>query len=246
MSNKVAVIAGTGLTQLEGLVINDANLVDTPYGQTSSAILSGQFAGQDVIFLARHGHPHRIPPHQVNYRANIWALRQAGASQIIAINAVGGIAHDLPLGHFCVPDQLIDYTWGRAHTFFEGDLDNVTHVDFTFPYDEGLRRRLIAAAAAMGFFCKSHGVYGCSQGPRLETRAEIQRMERDGCDVVGMTGMPEAALARELGIAYACLAVVTNPAAGKAEGIVTMSQIELAAAEGMERVRKLLARLLAA
>lgn len=173
-------------------------------------------------------------------------MRQAGAGQVIAINAVGGIAADLPLGHFCVPDQLIDYTWGREHTFFEGDLDKVTHVDFTFPYDESLRRRLIAAAAALGFFCKSHGVYGCSQGPRLETRAEIQRMERDGCDLVGMTGMPEAALARELGMAYACLAVVTNPAAGKAEGIITTSQIEIAAGEGMERTRKLLARLLAA
>lgn len=242
----VAIIGGTGLTQLEGLVIRDASLIETPYGPTSSTVLRGEFGGHDVLFLARHGHPHRIPPHQVNYRANLWALRHEGAEQVIAINSVGGIAADLPLGHFCVPDQLIDYTWGREHTFFEDDLESVTHVDFSYPYDESLRRRLIAAAAALGFFCKSNGVYGCSQGPRLETRAEISRMERDGCDVVGMTGMPEAALARELGLNYACLALVTNPAAGKADGIITMRQIEAAALEGMERVRKLLARVLSA
>lgn len=242
--NTYAIIGGTGLTRLDGLVIRDAEVMETPYGATSSALLYGKYAGRDVIFLARHGHPHRIPPHEVNYRANIWALRQAGADRVVAVNAVGAISGDLETGHFCVPDQVIDYTWGRDHTFFEGDLEQVTHADFSYPYDATLRRRLIAAAAAHGFICKNHGVYGCTQGPRLETAAEIRRMERDGCDIVGMTGMPEAALAREIGLDYACLALVVNPAAGKSSGIITMRQIEQALTSGMGRTRKILSRLL--
>ncbi len=242
--NTYAIIGGTGLTRLDGLVIRNAELVETPYGPTSSALLYGKYAGRDVMFLARHGHPHRIPPHEVNYRANIWALRQAGADRVVAVNAVGAINDSLVTGQFCVPDQIIDYTWGRNHTFFEGDLEQVTHVDFSQPYDADLRRRLIAAAAAHGFTCQSHGVYGCTQGPRLETVAEIRRMARDGCDLVGMTGMPEAALAREIGLDYACLALVVNPAAGRSSGIITMRQIEQALADGMERTRKVLARVL--
>lgn len=241
-----AIIGGTGLTQLDGLVIRNAELMETPYGPTSSAILYGKYAGRNVMFLARHGHPHRIPPHEVNYRANIWALRQAGADKIIAVNAVGAVSDGLETGHFCVPDQIIDYTWGREHTFFEGDLEQVTHVDFSYPYEANLRRRLIAAVAAHGFACKNHGVYGCTQGPRLETIAEIQRLERDGCDIVGMTGMPEAALARELGLGYACLSVVVNPAAGKSSDLITMHQIQQALEGGMEKTRKVLARLLSA
>lgn len=241
-----AIIGGTGLTRLEGLKVRDAGLMDTPFGATSTAIIHGKYAGSEVMFLARHGHPHRIPPHQVNYRANIWALRQAGAEKIIAVNAVGGISEGLETGHFCVPDQIIDYTWGREHTFFEGNLEQVTHVDFSYPYDAQLRRRLIAAAAAQGFVCKNRGVYGCTQGPRLETAAEIRRMERDGCDIVGMTGMPEAALARELNMSYACLALVVNPAAGKSSGMITMHQIEEAVASGMGKARQILARVLSA
>lgn len=241
-----AIIGGTGLTELDGLKISDARQIDTPYGPTSSPILMGNYAGHELLFLARHGHPHRIPPHEVNYRANLWALRQAGADQIIAVNAVGAISPDLSTGDFCVPDQIIDYTSGRKHTFFEGYLEQVTHVDFSYPYDALLRKRLIAAAAAQGFACKNSGTYGCTQGPRLETVAEIRRLERDGCDVVGMTGMPEAALARELGLAYACLALVVNPAAGKGDGVITMHQIEQAVRIGMDKTRKVLARLLAA
>ncbi|TDQ40039.1 S-methyl-5'-thioinosine phosphorylase [Thiopseudomonas denitrificans] len=246
MTTTYAIIGGTGLTRLDGLVIRNAEVIETPYGPTSSAILSGKYAGRQVMFLARHGHPHRIPPHQVNYRANIWALRQAGADQIIAINAVGSIATGLETGHFCVPDQIIDYTWGRKHTFFEDELEQVTHIDFSHPYDANLRKRLIAAVAAHGFACKNHGVYGCTQGPRLETVAEIRRLERDGCDIVGMTGMPEAALARELGLGYASLALVVNPAAGKAAGLISMHQIERALSGGMEKVGKVLARVLSA
>ena len=242
--NKYAIIGGTGLTQLEGLTIRDAMFIDTPYGAPSAEILLGEYAGREVFFLARHGHPHRIPPHEVNYRANLWALRHAGANTILAINAVGGITDNLKTGCFCIPDQVIDYTSGRQHTLYEGGLEHVTHVDFTYPYDEALRKRLIAAVAACGYSCNNHGVYGCTQGPRLETIAEVKRMERDGCDVVGMTGMPETALARELGLSYACLALVVNPAAGKAKGGITMAQIDAALNVGMSKVKIILAPIL--
>jgi 5'-methylthioinosine phosphorylase len=242
--DKYAIIGGTGLTQLQGLTIRDAMFIDTPYGAPSAEILRGSYAGREVLFLARHGHPHRIPPHEVNYRANLWALLQAGANTILAINAVGGITDNLKTGCFCIPDQIIDYTSGRQHTLYEGELDHVTHVDFSYPYDAELRRRLIAAVAASGYSCNNHGVYGCTQGPRLETAAEIKRMERDGCDVVGMTGMPETVLARELGLRYACLALVVNPAAGKSSGVITMAQIDAALNAGMSKVKIILARML--
>lgn len=239
-----AIIGGTGLTQLEGLSLRQAISLDTPYGAPSADILRGEYGGREVLFLARHGHPHRIPPHQVNYRANLWALQQAGAEAILAVNAVGGIHPAMGTGHFCVPHQLIDYSWGREHSFFAGELEHVTHIDFSHPYDEVLRQRLIAALAAEGCGFSSHGVYACTQGPRLETVAEIARLERDGCDIVGMTGMPEAALARELDLPYACLALVVNPAAGKSTAIITMAEIELALAQGMGKVKATLARML--
>ena len=239
-----AIIGGTGLTQLDGLVLRDAKRIETPYGLPSADILRGHYVGGEVLFLARHGHPHRIPPHEVNYRANLWALKEAGAESVVAINAVGGIHAAMDAGHFCVPHQIIDYTYGRAHTFFEGELEQVTHVDFSYPYDESLRQRLVTALAAEGFAFSSHGIYGCTQGPRLETVAEIARMERDGCDIVGMTGMPEAVLARELELPYACLALVVNPAAGKSGGIITMALIEAALAEGIGKARAVLARIL--
>ena len=240
-----AIIGGTGLTQLEGLSIRQSLAVDTPYGAPSAEVQIGEYAGKEVLFLARHGHPHRVPPHQVNYRANLWALKQAGAEAILAVNAVGGIHAAMGTGHFCVPHQLIDYTSGREHTFLAGDLDNVTHIDFSYPYNEPLRQQLIAALAAEGVGYSSFGVYACTQGPRLETVAEIARLERDGCDIVGMTGMPEAALARELDLAYACLALVVNPAAGKSTALITMAEIEQALHDGMGKVKSTLARVLA-
>jgi len=240
-----AIIGGTGLTQLDGLTITAALNLDTPFGAPSAPVLRGEYAGREVLFLARHGQPHRIPPHQVNYRANLWALREAGAQAVVAVNAVGGIHPAMGTGHFCVPHQLIDYTAGRAHTFYEGELEHVTHVDFSHPYDAGLREKLSAALTAERCAASSHGVYGCTQGPRLETVAEIARMERDGCDIVGMTGMPEAALARELALPYACLALVVNPAAGKSQALITMAEIERALDEGMGKVKAVLARVLA-
>lgn len=241
-----AIIGGTGLTELEGLSLRQSQTFDTPYGAPSAPVQRGEYAGREVLFLARHGHPHRIPPHQVNYRANLWALQQAGTEAILAVNAVGGIHPAMGSGHLCVAHQLIDYTWGRAHTFFEGALEQVTHIDFSYPYDEGLRNKLIEALQALGYPNSSHGVYGATQGPRLETAAEIARMERDGCDIVGMTGMPEAALARELSLPYACLALVVNPAAGKSSGIITMAEIEAELARGIDKVRAVLGHVLSA
>lgn len=241
-----AIIGGTGLTQLEGLTIRQSLAVNTPYGAPSGDIHLGEYAGREVMFLARHGHPHRFPPHKVNYRANIWALKQAGAEAILAVNAVGGIHPDMGTGHFSVPHDLVDYTSGRDHTFFADDLEHVTHIDFSYPYSAPLRARLIAALVAEGCSHSDFGVYACTQGPRLETVAEIVRLERDGCDIVGMTGMPEAALARELELEYACLALVVNPAAGKSAAVITMAEIEQALHDGIGKVKATLARVLSA
>ncbi|VVO03719.1 S-methyl-5'-thioinosine phosphorylase [Pseudomonas fluorescens] len=239
-----AIIGGTGLTRLEGLDIRQSLAVDTPYGVPSAEVQVGEYAGKEVLFLARHGHPHRIPPHRVNYRANLWALKQAGAEAILAVSAVGGIHPAMVTGHFCVPHQLIDYTSGREHTCFADNLEQVTHIDFSSPYSEALRQQLIAALVAENVGFASQGVYACTQGPRLETAAEIERLERDGCDIVGMTGMPEAALARELELDYACLALVVNPAAGKSAAVISMAEIEQALRDGMGTVTSTLARVL--
>lgn len=241
----LAIIGGSGLSELDGLQQSqEVSCSTTPYGVPSAAIVRGRYAGREVLFLARHGRPHRIPPHQINYRANLWALQQAGAEAVIAVNAVGGISTTMGTGHFCVPDQLIDYSWGRVQTFFEGDLQQVTHIDFTEPYAADLRAELLHALQAEGCDFSAAGVYACTQGPRLETAAEILRLERDGCDIVGMTGMPEAALARELGLPYACLALVVNPAAGKAAGPISLADMEVVMHDGMAAARKVLGRVL--
>ncbi|MDO6823588.1 S-methyl-5'-thioinosine phosphorylase [Marinobacter sp. 1_MG-2023] len=239
-SGAVGIIGGTGLTTLSGLEISGTRTLETPWGAPSSELTEGHLDGQPVVFLSRHGNPHRIPPHEVNYRANIKALYDAGVRTVIGVNAVGGIHPDMGPACVVIPDQIIDYTWGRAGTFFEGELETVTHIDFTWPYDQAARDILIKAAAAHKVAFTGFGVYGATQGPRLETAAEIRRMERDGCDLVGMTGMPEAALAAELGMRYVCLGLVVNRAAGKSEHIITMEEIELAIEQGMSGVRRML------
>ena len=237
-----AVIGGTGLTQLEGLTLVEDRTVETPYGPPSSPLHLGLYAGRPVVFLARHGQDHRYPPHLVNYRANIWALHQLGIRRVIAVAAVGGIHAELGPAALAVPDQIIDYTWGRAHTFFEDDLDAVRHVEFTRSYSDFLRRRVLDAAAGMDI--ADGGTYGATQGPRLESAAEIRRMERDGCDLVGMTGMPETVLARELGLDYASICVVVNWAAGKSDEEITMELIENNLRQGLGQVHALLAALI--
>ena len=210
----LAVIGGSGLYNFPGLENAARQRVDTPCGEASGEVVIGDFAGKRVAFLARHGESHSLPPHRVNYRANLWALHRLGARRVVGINAVGGIRADLGPRVIVLPDQLIDYTHGRLTSYCDTDGAEVRHIDFSAPYTESLRQSLLAAARAAGIAVIDGGCYGATQGPRLETRAEIARMKRDGCDLVGMTGMPEAALARELELDYACLALVANFAAG--------------------------------
>ncbi|MCP5161869.1 MAG: S-methyl-5'-thioinosine phosphorylase [Hahellaceae bacterium] len=245
METTLAIIGGTGLTELEGLEILESKTIVTPYGEPSAPLLFGQLNRRPVVFLARHGNPHRIPPHKVNYRANLHALKQIGIKQVVAVNAVGGIHPAMGPAQVVIPDQLIDYTWGRASTFFEDDLEHVTHIDLTWPYTDSLRQRLIECAKSTQAPFSDFGVYACTQGPRLETAAEVARLERDGCHIVGMTGMPEAALAAELELDYACIGLVVNWAAGKTDHIITMEEIQAAIDQGMGRVLRILAELIA-
>ncbi len=238
--SELAIIGGTGLTKLEGLEITHREVVRTPYGPPSAPLTHGELYGKPIVFLPRHGQGHTIPPHNVNYRANIWALKRIGVENIIAVAAVGGIHLEMWPGRIAFPDQIIDYTSSRAHTFFEKGPDKVTHIDFTHPYCESLRKTLIRSAHDADLDSFEGGVYGACQGPRLETAAEITRMARDGCDMVGMTGMPEAALARELGLCYATCAVCANWAAGRDDTEISMAEIQKILTQSMAKVRELL------
>ncbi len=211
----LGIIGGTGLTQLENLKTTRREISRTPYGEASQPLIFGELAGNEVVFLARHGGGHTIPPHAVNYRANIWALHEAGVKCLLSIATTGGIAENLNPGDLVLPNQIIDYTHGRKNTYHDGIDMPVKHIDFTEPYSEYLRGICRQAANNIKQALYDGGVYGCTQGPRLETKAEIIRMERDGVTIVGMTGMPEAVLARELGIKYAALCPVANDAAGR-------------------------------
>jgi len=244
----LAVIGGSGLSQLASLEVTERKAVRTPYGEPSGALTFGRIRGKALVFLARHGYGHTVAPHEVNYRANVWALKEAGVEGIVSVASVGGIRRDIAPGALLVPHQIIDYTWGRRATYFEGAGAAVTHVDFTEPYTGALRTRILAAARACGEPILDGGTYAATQGPRLESAAEINRLERDGADVVGMTGMPEAALARELALPYAAIAVSANYAAGRAdsEHAVPMERIEAVLAEAMGRVRRIIEQLVAA
>lgn len=236
----LAIVGGSGFTRVPELKVTRREVVRTPFGEPSAPLTFGQFAGRDVVFLPRHGAGHRLPPHRINYRANISALKSIGATHVIGLAAVGGLTMG-PLS-ICIPDQIIDYTHGREHTLFDGEDGNVVHIDFTEPYCESLRGRLVEAAKTVGYEPFAEGTYAATQGPRLETTAEVRRLERDGCDIVGMTAMPEAALAREAELCYATCAVVVNWAAGKSPGPITMDEIEKNLAVGMEHARQILGR----
>jgi len=241
----LGIIGGTGLAQLANLEITHRKVARTPYGEPSGALTFGHMCDQEVIFLARHGYGHTIPPHEVNYRANLWALKDHGVDRVVSVATVGGIHPEMIPGTLTIPDQIIDYTHGRAATYFVESDKTVTHIDFTFPYCNAMRAALQQAAVGAGISLRDGGVYGAVQGPRLETAAEINRMERDGADMVGMTGMPEAYLARELGICYATVGAVVNYAAGRglsAEGI-QMEEIQSVLGEVMLQVRHLLEQL---
>lgn len=240
----IALIGGSGLSSLNCLEITHREMMQTPYGPPSAPVIHGDLCGTEVIFLARHGSSHSIPPHKVNYRANIWALKNLGVKNVIAVNAVGGIHEKAVPGALVIPDQVIDYTSARANTFFEENLTSVTHIDFTEPYCQELRQKLIDACVKQGVDFMDHGCYAATQGPRLESAAEVIRLERDGCDIVGMTGMPETALARELELCYASCAVVANMAAGKGDEELTMEMIERHLVDGMRTVKSVLETLI--
>jgi 5'-methylthioadenosine phosphorylase len=238
----LAIIGGSGLSKLGNMEVTQRRVVRTPYGEPSGALTFGRIVDCDVVFLARHGYGHTIAPHQVNYRANLWALKDSGAQSVVSVASVGGIHKDLGPGVLVLPHQVIDYTWGRPSTFFEGSGAPVNHIDFTEPYSNPLRARLVKAAAACKERIVERGVYAATQGPRLETAAEITRLERDGADIVGMTGMPEAALAREISLEYAAIAVVANYAAGRGESehAVPLDRIAAVLEESMGRVRRII------
>jgi 5'-deoxy-5'-methylthioadenosine phosphorylase len=236
----IGVIGGSGLTKLPGLNIVEQIQLDTPFGEPSSPLIKGQLNGHTLVFLPRHGEHHTIPPHLINYRANLWALHHLGVRQILAVAAVGGISDAMTPGMLAVPDQIIDYTWGRDSSLFSENFSADKHIDFTEPYDAGLRQQIIAAANSIQLRVIDGGTYAVTQGPRLETAAEIRRLARDGADMVGMTAMPEAALARELSVAYAGIAVVANKAAGLDDSVLTMDDILQTLAVAMEQVKQLI------
>lgn len=237
----LAIIGGSGLYSLgEDFHLGDQLSQQTPYGETSAAPLLGSWQDVELVFLPRHGEGHSLPPHAVNYRANLWALKQAGVNKLIAVNAVGGIGAEMAPRSLAVPRQLIDYSSGREHSFFDGRDGKVQHVDFSEPYSAGLRERLLRAGEQLGLSLLDTGTYGCTNGPRFETAAEIERMRRDGCSMVGMTGMPEAGLARELDIEYACVAMSVNWAAGVAQGEISMAEIMANLEHGVAALRPLL------
>lgn len=237
----LAIIGGSGLYTLGNEFELDEQVGrNTPYGNTSSDILIGNWMGRRVAFLSRHGPGHRVPPHRVNYRANIWALREQGVRAIVAVNAVGGITSNMAPRVLLLPDQIVDYTSGRVSTFFDGEDGDVRHVDFSAPYSNSLRAEVMAAARELGIPLIDGGIYACTNGPRLETAAEIRRLGNDGCDVVGMTGMPEAALARELELEYASLALVVNWAAGIEDAPIEMEAILVNMEQALQQARPLL------
>lgn len=245
MAIDLAIIGGTGLYQWQELTTRRAASIETPYGNPSAPIMMGQWLGKQVAFLPRHGKTHELPPHAINYCANLYALHTLGAQKIVSINAVGGIhKNTLSPPHLVIPNQIIDYTHGRIASFFNVSGDPMKHIDFTDPFCEQLRRHLIRAAQSVGACFSDTGTYGCTQGPRLESRAEIIRMERDGCDIVGMTGMPEACLARELDIHYASLSIVVNPAAGKTQNLIELAVIQDNMTKGVRKVKQIIAELL--
>lgn len=241
----LAVIGGSGLSSLANLEITHRQVLRTPYGEPSGPLTFGSVCGKRIAFIARHGFGHTIPPHEVNYRANLWALKEQKIERVVSVASVGAIPSGLIPGSLVLPDQIIDYTWGRSSTFFEGPGANVTHIDFTEPYSEKLRASILQAAEACGEPIVDGAVYAATQGPRLETAAEINRLERDGAQLVGMTGMPEAALARELGLQYAAIAVVANFAAGRGDSqhSISLDRIGPVLEEAMEKVRRIIGRL---
>ena len=237
---KTAIIGGSGLNKFPEINMIDEIFPDTPWGKPSAPIEIGILNKTEIIFLPRHGEDNKIAPHKINYKANIWALHEINVRNIISVSVVGGITKSMSPNNIIIPDQIIDYTYNRDHTFSDGDPIDVEHIDFSNPYSEILRKKLIDSARVKKLKIHPKGTYGITQGPRLETAAEILRLENDGCNIVGMTGMPEAALAKELGIDYACCGLVVNWAAGKDSTTITMDIIEKNLNDGLKDIKRLI------
>jgi 5'-methylthioinosine phosphorylase len=240
MADALGLIVGSGFESL-GLAVAARSPLKTPYGPPSSPVLTARVGGTRIACIARHGERHELAPHEINYRANVWALAESGVRRCVALNVVGAIEAGFEAGDLAVPEQLIDYTHGRASTFGSGGAP-VVHVEFTEPFDRALRAAVAAAVDACGYGRRG-GVYGVTQGPRLETAAEIDRLERDGCTMVGMTAMPEAVLAHEKGVAYAMCALAVNRAAGRGGDSSIGAEIEATLASGMGKLAAVLRRL---
>ena len=234
---RIGVIAGSGFYEIEGIKEGGAERITTPYGAPSDIYRIYEFSGNEVVFLARHGSAHRIAPHEINYRANVWGFRELGVERIFGIHAVGGMTREMKPGDIVIPDQIIDLTHGRASTYYGGS--DVVHVDFTIPYCADLRALLSASGMRGGIRVKEAGTYVCVNGPRLETAAEIRAFAGMGGNVVGMTGMPEACLARELAICFSSIAVVTNHAAGISERRLTITEVLKTMEVAMSEIRVL-------
>lgn len=237
----LAIIGGSGMTKLSCLEISHRQIVRTPYGEPSGPLMFGKINDCEIVFLARHGHGHTIPPHLVNYRANLWALHQFNPQQVIAVVSVGGIRTDLIPGSIVVPDQIIDYTYARKFTYFDNTDRPIIYTDFTYPYCEETRVCLLESAKRAGEMLID-GVYAVTQGPRLETAAEVNRLENDGADMIGMTGMPEAILAKELDLPYAAIAAVANYAAGRGTSVraIPLEEVYAVLEKAMVSVRNIL------
>jgi 5'-methylthioinosine phosphorylase len=246
MSNIIAIIGGSALPQLTDFAVDKVYWPETPFGKTSSSFEQGIFSGKEIIFFDRHGLERNTPPHKVNYRANMWALAQAGVTDVIGLSIVGGIRSDMTPGHFVFPNQLVDYTVDRANTCFEDDFNLSRHIDFTYPYTQSLRQSFIEAAQEMHLDYTDDATYAVTQGPRFETMAEVNRLERDGCDIVGMTAMPEALLARELNMRYASIVIVGSKAAGRTDGLsVSIDEIKLVVDASVAKMRNLVSLVVA-
>ncbi len=247
----IAIIGGSGLDQLQEEAGLEPIYQQTPFGEHSQGVCKLNIGNTPVVFLPRHGKDHHLPPHKVNYRANMWLLKSLGITKIVAMNVVGGITDEMSPRTLLVPHQVIDYTWGREHTYFDGlhhdtpFIDKyVDHIDFTQPYSEALRQRIIGFLDQSKINHVNYGVYGCTQGPRLESAAEVQRLQNDGCHIVGMTAMPETALAKELEMDYASLGLVVNWAPGIAAEELSFGEIMQLVSEEMAHVQTFLPDLL--
>lgn len=236
----IAIIGGSGFYSVSEQSSPIQQNIDTPYSDVATVLYGERVGARNIWFIPRHGKEHTIAPHLINYRANLWALNQLGVKKIIAVNAVGGINENMGPGQIVIPTQILDYTWGRNHTYFDGLSALENHIDFSWPYDSALSELLVSSTQSLGISHLGSGVYACTQGPRLETAAEIVKLKNDGADIVGMTGMPEAALARELDIAYSSIAIVVNWGAGITDTAISMSEIVGALNIGVQDARKII------